>query len=145
MKRQICLVFCLIAAMLNAALAGDVSRVETDSQSEKQSEIRIGPVSVPENRAYTTDQVRAAIIYGAAGNHWIIDSETPGTIRIKLDGRKDLIVLVMDVIYDAHSYSIKYVSSDLTPKNKITFNSSYPRWTRGLMTAINRELNVINL
>jgi hypothetical protein len=141
MKRQICLVFCLFAAIANAALANNALPSETSNQPD----IRIGPVPVPENKPYTTDQVRKAIIYGAAANHWIIDSETSGTIRIKLDGRKDLIVLVMDVFYDDHSYSVKYVSSDLNAKNRAMFNSSYPRWMRGLMTAINRELTIINL
>ncbi|MGZ3235980.1 MAG: hypothetical protein ACXU8A_01235 [Burkholderiaceae bacterium] len=71
-----------------------------------------GPISVPADKTYTMNEVRKSIISGAMQHEWRIDSDTPGNVRVILDGRKDHVVLVMDVVYNVKSYSIKYVRSD---------------------------------
>ncbi|HEY8099578.1 MAG TPA: hypothetical protein VIF82_02400 [Burkholderiaceae bacterium] len=142
MKRIIGLMLCVFTTLMGTHITASAARSQSNNQ---QLEMEIGPAPVPGNKPYTVDQVRKAIIYAAMGNHWAIESETSGEIRIKLDGRNDHIVLVMDILYDANSYSIKYVSSDVPQKQKLNFNAAYSRWMRGLKAAIDRELTIINL
>jgi hypothetical protein len=123
-----------------------------------------GPISVPTDYSYSMDEVKKAIIGGATKHQWRIDSEKPGIVRIILDGRRDHAVLVMDVVYDQKSYSIKYVRSEAldyqkgipagvtanpnsntvsvntSDHQKTTIHSSYARWMKLLVQAINTEL-----
>lgn len=127
-----------------------------------------GPIAVPRRHTYTADEVKAAIVDGIEHYKWRVESEKPGTVRIKLDERRDGIVLVMDVIYDATSYSLKYVSSEglgyksAAEKTGSPFagnpnsntvsrdyeiagpsiDSRYARWTKNLRKGINRELKL---
>ncbi len=128
-----------------------------------------GPISVPSSKTYSLEEVRKAILGGALRHQWRADSETPGTVRIILDGRKDGAVLVMDVVYDEKSYSVKYVRSEglryvkgnasavvANPNSNTvsslnggqkttTIHSSYARWMKVLTESINTELNVIKM
>ncbi len=139
MNRVIGLMFCLFAVLMSIHITASASRVSNTMDLE------IGPIPVPDTGPYTAEQVRKAIIYGAMGNHWTVESETSGLIKIKQDGRNDQIVLVMDVLYDANGYSLKYVSRDVPQKYQHKFGSIYSRWTKGLIARINRELSAANL
>jgi hypothetical protein len=137
-----------------------------------QSDARLvepGPIAIPENsKPYTLDEIRKAILTSALRNQWRIESETPGTIQIVLDGRNDHAVLVMDVIYDVKSYSIKYVRSEklryvkgtgvanACPSGQLscsvnaqqeftTIHSSYARWMKNLTESISSEFKILRL
>jgi hypothetical protein len=125
-------------------------------------------IAVPRRHTYTAGQVKEAIIEAAEHYKWRVESETPGTVRIKLDERSDGVVLVVDVAYDATSYSFKYVSSEglkyksaaektgspyaKNPNSNTvskdyeisgpSIDSRYVRWTKNLKKAINRELKL---
>ncbi len=125
-----------------------------------------GPIAVPTGKSYSIEEVRKAVISGALRHQWRVESETPGTVRIILDGRNDGAVLVMDIIYDSQNYSIKYVRSErlrygmgsstgraynpnmntgaryATQSQTPMIHSSYSRWMKSLVDAINTELNV---
>lgn len=130
--------------------------------------IEPGPIAFPNDRTYTPNQVKEAIIDGVARYKWHVENEAPGAIRIKLESPREGIVLVMDVLYDATSYSLKYVSSQglgyqsadektgaaiaknpnsntVSRNDEIsgtTIDSRYVRWMRKLQKGINRELKL---
>jgi hypothetical protein len=119
------------------------------------SELEIGPIAMPAGKPYTIVQIKKAIIYATRRHNWVIESETPGSTRIKIDGRKDGIVLVMDIFYDENKYSLKYVDGVLPVKERkiavgttyrnVKPNSPYSRWVKNLTDAINVELVIVNL
>ena len=122
-----------------------------------------GPIPVPGSKPYSMEEVRKAVIGGAMRHNWHVESESPGTVRIKLQAPD--YQLVMDVVYDVKNYSIKYVSSqglryshaDALVKSPTsntysrgaggaaTIHPSYARWMKFLTDAINVELNIIKL
>lgn len=104
-----------------------------------------GPVAVPAGKAFTLKDVRKAVLSGAMFHHWQMESETPGKIRIKLDGRRDRAVLVMEVVYDTKSYSIKYVSSENLKYDGHSIHPSYARWMKNLTDAIDMQLKIMEL
>jgi hypothetical protein len=129
-----------------------------------------GPISYPGNQPYTLNEVRKAILTAAMRHEWRVESDSPGTIRIILDGRTDRAVLIMDVVYDEKSYSIKYVSSENLRYSKgkkatisnsgktagsyvaqsdapipTTIHPSYARWMKNLTNAIDVELRIAKL
>jgi hypothetical protein len=128
-----------------------------------------GPISLPSTKSYSLDEVRKAIVAGALRHQWRVESDTPGTVRIILDGRNDRAVLVMDVVYDDKNYSIKYVRSEglryvkgnakaFTPnptsntvsrtdfgQSQTTIHSSYSRWMNTLVSSINTELAYVKM
>lgn len=106
--------------------------------------IEPGPISIPSSKPLSIQEVKKAIMHGAERHSWKVESESPGVIRIKLDGRKDRAVLVMDVVYDTKSYSIKYVSSEGLRYNGTTIHSSYTRWMTNLTNSINTELRTLD-
>jgi len=151
------LMFTMMLGIHTANAANDVPLVEP------------GPISLPANKAYSLVEVRKAIIAGATRHHWRVENETPGTVRIILDGRNDRAVLVMDVVYDEKNYNIKYVRSEglryvkgsgtvatANPNSNTvsrfggevqatTIHSSYSRWMKGLIAAINIELQLAKM
>jgi hypothetical protein len=105
----------------------------------------LGPISTNTVKPHTAADVRKAIIAGAATHQWTVQSETPGTIELKLRARRDSVELVLDVNYDANSYSIKYVSSEGLKYNKErnTIHAVYARWLNNLTAAINTQLTLM--
>jgi hypothetical protein len=103
-----------------------------------------GPISIPSSKPLSTKEIRKAILHGVERHNWKVESDSPGVIRIKLDGRRDRAVLVMDVVYDTKSYSIKYVSSEGLRYNGKTIHSSYSRWITNLTSSIDTELRTID-
>jgi hypothetical protein len=128
-----------------------------------------GPISMPADKVFTLEEIKKAITAGALRHQWRVESQTPGSIRIILDGRNDKAVLVMDVVYDEKKYSIKYVRSEnlnyvqgngttvkANPNSNTvsrfggevqatTIHSSYSRWMKILTREIDTELNVAKL
>jgi hypothetical protein len=144
----------LMGAHIGANAANDVALVEP------------GPISMPSANSYSMEDVRKAVIAGALRHQWRVESDTPGTVRLILDGRKDRAVLVVDVVYNEKNYSIKYVRSEGLRYTKgdgavlvanptsntvsrvgsgqaiTTIHSSYARWMKVLTESINTELFV---
>ncbi|WP_417067209.1 hypothetical protein [Niveibacterium terrae] len=68
----------------------------------------VNVVSLPDNRL-STDQVRGAIISGAAVHGWILKSEAAGSLVLKLEKGKSCAEIRLP--YSADGYSIEYVTS----------------------------------
>ncbi len=142
------------------------SQIEAHAQATEVRVTEPGPISVPKGKPYTVDEVRKAILSSAMRREWAIDGEAPGSIRIKLE-RRDFWI-VMNIIYDTESYSIKYVNSEGLRYEKgtgianacpvglpsctgpayqqyATIHPSYARWMKGLVDSINSELAILHL
>jgi hypothetical protein len=128
-----------------------------------------GPISIPADKVFTLEEIKKAVTAGAIRHQWRVESQTPGSVRIILDGRNDKAVLVMDVVFDEKKYNIKYVRSEnlnyvkgngstvqLNPNSntvsrfagevtQTTIHSSYSRWMKILTREIDTELNVAKL
>jgi len=145
------IVIYMLSLLINSCIAVNAA------ESVDLTAVEIGPISVPDGKAYTLEQVRKGVIFGAMQHKWQVESEMSGIVRIKIDGRKDGIVLVMDVLYDANKYSIKYVKSERLAQSRATirgevvrqhkseFGTTYSRWMRNLTGAINRELIIMSM
>jgi hypothetical protein len=128
-----------------------------------------GPIAYPTGKLYSTEEIRKSIVAGAMRHQWRVESESPGVVRLILDGRRDQAVLVVDVVYGDKSYSIKYVRSEglryvkgsgqalvQNPTSNTvsratgdplitTIHSSYARWMKNLTDAINVELRLAKM
>ena len=93
--------------------------------------------------APSAGDVKKAILRAAVERGWQPISDTGGRVRLQLDEKKKgAYRLVIDVVYDAKNYTIKYVSSDGLKYNEkdSTIHSSYQRWTNLLIQTINRDI-----
>ncbi|MGZ3239923.1 MAG: hypothetical protein ACXU7Z_05825 [Burkholderiaceae bacterium] len=101
----------LITMMFVAAIG-----FSTTANAQQDTLIQPGPIAFPiGSKPFTDEVVKKAIISGAMRYHWHVDETakgTPGNIRLKLDSRRDGAVVIVDVVFDMKSYSIKYVSSE---------------------------------
>lgn len=91
----------------------------------------------------TAADVRKAIIKSALQRGWQPINDTGGKVRLQLDEKKrGAYRLVVDVVYTAKNYTIKYVSSDGLRYNEEqrTIHSSYSRWLNMLVKTVNREI-----
>lgn len=98
------------------------------------------------SKPVTAADVKKAIIKAALQRGWQPISDAGGKIRLQLDEkRKGEYRLVVDVVYDAKNYTIKYVSSDGLKYDGSTIHSSYSRWINLLVQTINKEITTANL
>ncbi len=85
------------------------------------------------------DAVRSAIAAGGASHGWVITQEEPGKLTLKYSKRDNLEV-VLDVLFDAKGYEIKYVDSkgmNYAKKTEgTTIHHNYNRWVANLVKAI---------
>jgi len=157
-RKMMIWVFAVLFGMQIANAANDVVLVEP------------GPIAYPAQYSYTPAEIQKAITTGALRHQWRIESQKPGTIRLILDGRNDKAVLVVDVVYDDKSYSIKYVRSEglryiqgssapatvANPNSNTvsrfsyeqrdsTIHSSYKRWMKILTGSIDEQLRIAKI
>jgi hypothetical protein len=106
-------------------------------------------IALPAGKTYTTAELRKAIISGGARHSWQLAGDIPGKIRLQLDSKKGDYQLVVDVIYDAKNYSVKYVTSQglryREESGARMIHSSFGRWMKNLTDAINTELNLLKI
>ncbi len=85
------------------------------------------------------DAVRAAIISGGASHGWVVTQEEPGKLTLKYNNQGKHEV-VLDVLFDAKGYEIKYVDSKGLNYAKTaegtTIHPTYNRWVANLVKAI---------
>jgi hypothetical protein len=98
-----------------------------------------------DGKPLTTEQVRKAIIAGAASKQWISSIQAPNTVRAThTRGRHTAVV---DIVYTASSYSIRYVSSvelNHTEENGQTLiHPTYNNWVNNLRVAIDAALKTV--
>src|SRR5262245_28677485 len=96
------MVFVLLTTMTFAVHAA--KSVSTQDQSSMVPNIGSKPVTVAD--------VKKAILGAAIDRGWQPMEDTGGKVRLQLDDkRKSEYRLIVDVVYDAKNYTIKYVSS----------------------------------
>jgi hypothetical protein len=96
------------------------------------------PVSSADGKPLTAEQVRKAIISGAATRQWIASVQPGNIVRLTYSPRSHS--AVVDVVYSAKSYSIRY--ADSTNLNygqegsKGVIHPNYNKWINNLRQAI---------
>lgn len=95
------------------------------------------------NHKLSLDEVRAAIMRGAASRKWTIQSQSPGIVTVEAVSRyKHEYGLTVDVHYTETSFTITYRDSynlDYNAKNG-TIHPTYGYWVRNLEAAIKLAL-----
>ncbi len=84
------------------------------------------------------DQVRSVILQSGIDRGWTMQETQPGTIRGELNVREHNAVI--DVEYDAKSYSINYVSSKNLKYADGKIHRNYNRWLNNLDHDIKKKL-----
>lgn len=97
------------------------------------------PVSTASGKAPQAAQVRAAIITGGASLGWRIVDAGPGRLEGTLVLRTH--TAVVDIPYNATSYSIKYKSSQNLNEANGTIHANYNGWIQYLDRAIRTEIS----
>jgi hypothetical protein len=90
------------------------------------------------NRAVSSDEVGKAIIRAGARYNWQMIQKGPGTIEGIQVAREHRAVI--DVKYNAKSYSITYKDSEKLQYDGTNIHSNYNNWIQRLETAIRAEL-----
>ncbi|MGF1692700.1 hypothetical protein [Photobacterium kagoshimensis] len=89
------------------------------------------------------DQVRSAILQSGADRGWIMQETKPGTIRGEITKRTHKAVI--DVEYNAKTYSIHYVSSENLQYENGEIHRNYNRWVNNLDVDIKKKLATLAL
>lgn len=102
-------------------------------------------VASADGKPLTTEQVRKAIIAGAASKQWIASVQAPNIVRAThTRGRHSAVV---DIVYTSNSYSIRYVSSvDLSYGQRdgtTVIHPTYNNWVNNLRMAIDAALRTV--
>jgi hypothetical protein len=88
------------------------------------------------------ESVKNAIIAGGAEFEWVVVSSEPGKLRLKYNKQNKHEVMV-DAVYDATGYQIKYVDSMnmqyQKTENGMVIHPFYSRWIDNMMKAIERK------
>lgn len=87
------------------------------------------------------DDVKKAIIRAGNGLGWTMDAAKPGAIVGTLRVRSH--VAVVDIPYDASSYSILYKDSQNLKHTGTSIHSNYNSWVQNLDKAIKLQLNMV--
>ncbi|NQD35451.1 hypothetical protein HPT27_00350 [Permianibacter sp. IMCC34836] len=95
----------------------------------------VGPSGV----VMTAADVRAAIIRGAATHDWVMRDVAPGRIEAVLTEPTGDWKITLEFTYTDTDYSIIYKSSENLLNNKGFIHSSFIRWGRNLMKAIDAQ------
>lgn len=94
-------------------------------------------------RELTLDDVQHAIaVAGANSGHWAVSESAPGRVKLIQLSRKHMVVV--EVTFDTHSYSIRYSTSSGMHYRKTAdgelIHPKYNEWTEKLKHAIDKEL-----
>lgn len=130
MKRQV-LALSLVVALLGAALPAH-ARHAVMSEPERVT------LGVSEGKKPDAKRVQAAVRESARQSGWTVRDDAPGKMTLRhTKGRHEAVV---DVVYDATSYQIKYVSSlDLGYRSKNGRSEIHPiynEWVNDLQRRI---------
>lgn len=133
MRNSAMAIFALLAVLSAGAEAA--RSVPVEDQTNAILNIGSKPLGAPE--------IKRAILRAAVSRGWQPINDAAGKVRLQLDEKKKgAYRLVIDIVYNAKNYTIKYVSSDglKYSESDRTIHSSYARWTNLLIQSINREL-----
>lgn len=98
------------------------------------------PFMVPAGLALTAADVRAAMIRGAVTHDWVIRDVAPGRMEaVLVEPGAGGWTITLEFVYTATDYSILYKSSENLLDRKGNIHSSYSRWTRNLIKAIDAQ------
>jgi hypothetical protein len=98
------------------------------------------PVATAKGKA-TADEVRQAIIRAGVALGWQMQEVRPGLIQGTLALRTHL--AVVDVSYDANSYSIKYKDSKDLNYDGTSIHNNYNGWIQNLEKGIRAQLSLV--
>lgn len=123
--------------MKRIAIALALSLALAAAQAREAPMVETGRVVL--TTASGQDAVRAAIVAGGAAHGWVVTQEEPGKLTLKYNKQGKLEV-VLDVLFDAKGYEIKYVDSKGLNYAKTaegtTIHPTYNRWVANLVKAI---------
>jgi hypothetical protein len=123
--------------MKRIALALALSLTLLTAQAREVPLVEMGRVVL--TTASGQDAVRAAIVAGGASHGWVVTQEEPGKLTLKYNKQGKLEV-VLDVLFDAKGYEIKYVDSKNLNYAKTAegtmIHPTYNRWVANLVKAI---------
>ncbi len=89
----------------------------------------------------TQNQVKQAITRAGAGLGWVMRDQAPGHIVGTLNLRQHM--AMVDIKYDAKSYSITYRDSQQLNYADGQIHQNYNGWVQNLQQAINTQLNLL--
>ncbi|KMV29750.1 hypothetical protein L4D00_07710 [Photobacterium swingsii] len=84
------------------------------------------------------EQVRSVILQSGTDRGWIMAETKPGTIRGEINVRTHKAVI--DIEYNAKTYSIHYVSSENLKYEDGKIHRNYNRWVNNLDVDIKKNL-----
>ncbi len=123
-----------LRAVLAATSLSIVATLAAARSSELQEPQRIEIVAADTVKASTPTQVRRAIIIGGQHHGWKPVADKPGVLTLTASSGQHR--LTVDVLYDAHSFQVKYKdSANLNEEksgDKITVHPKVNRWLSDL-------------
>ena len=103
------------------------------------NDIASAPITTP--RPATLEDVQKAIIRAGAGLGWQMVPRGPGKVEGTLNVREHR--AVVDVSFDAKTYSIKYKDSTNLNYDGTSIHAQYNTWINNLDKAIRTQLSVM--
>ena len=127
----------LLAAFLIAAPSVHAAKASVPLQNYEDL-----PVTGADGKPLTADQVKQAILMGAARSRWAASVQPGNVVRLTLTPRTH--VAVVDVVYSAKGYSIRYSSSTNLGYGQeggtAVIHPNYNKWVNALRQAIDVAL-----
>ncbi|MBK1612140.1 hypothetical protein CKO44_01480 [Rubrivivax gelatinosus] len=121
----------ILTAAMGAATARSVPLVEPERV--------LLPTTSQTQAPRSADSVRATIINGAQSLGWVVVKDEPGKLQLKYN-KQNKHEVVIDAIYDAEGYQLKYVSSiNMNYSGLDTgaeIHPGYNRWIANLIKTI---------
>ena len=106
---------------------------------------RVQPILNVENTPVVfnlpSTQVKQAIIEAGAGRGWVMRETTPGKIRGEYQARSHQAII--DITYNAKTYSIEYADSDNLKYEDGKIHRNYNRWVNNLDVDIKKKLAML--
>ena len=132
------------ALFLGGALS--LPAVSIAYQAELKDDYKIVLTS-PDAANPSLQQVRDAIVTGAASHGWALKSETPGRLVLALEHKGGKHRLEVAANYTEAGYQIEYLSSDNLKYAKASdgsqvIDSAYYRWLSSMAAATRKSLTV---
>ena len=106
---------------------------------------RVQPILNVENTPVAfnlqSSEVKQAIIEAGIGRGWVMKETTPGKIRGEYQARSHQAII--DVTYNAKTYSIEYADSDNLKYEDGKIHRNYNRWINNLDVDIKKKLAML--
>ncbi|AOY01051.1 hypothetical protein [Jeongeupia sp. USM3] len=104
------------------------------------------PPKLAITQSLDADQVRSAIVAGAASTKWQTRDVAPGRIEATLDVGSGKHIAKVTIEYDTQTVQIRYLDSfnlkyETVSDGRVFIHPNYNKWTASLAAAIRSQLN----